>query len=73
MAELNIGKEKGLMLALDSGKLIVFGGLQRPVVMDYKNIHIKQINNVVVSPCGKFIMTASQDCVVLVFKLLHEV
>jgi len=59
MSELSIGKEKALMLALDTGKLIVFGGLQRPIVMDSKNIHIKKTTSIAVSPCGKYVVTAS--------------
>ena len=58
MAELQIGKEKGLLLSLDDGKLIVFGGLQRPTIMDTKNIHLKKATSIVISPCGKFVMTA---------------
>jgi hypothetical protein len=58
MAELSIGKEKGLVLALANGKIIVFGGLQRPVVMDCKNLHIGNVTNIVLSPCGKYVMTS---------------
>lgn len=73
MAELSIGKEKALMLALEDGKLIVFGGLQRPLIMDSKNIHLKRVTNISISPCGRYVMTSGEDCLILVFKVLHEV
>ena len=71
MEELHIGKERGLVMALDNGKLIVFGGLQRPIIMDSKNIHLKKVTNIILSPCGKYVMTSGEDCMILVFKLLH--
>lgn len=71
MAELTIGREKGLMLALDDGKIVVFGGIQRPVIMDSKNIHIARVKQICLSPCGKYVITSGEDCLVLVFKLLH--
>ena len=40
MAEVFIGQEKAIVLALENGKIIVFGGLQRPILMDCQNIHI---------------------------------
>lgn len=73
MAELRIGKERGLIMALEDGKLVVFGGLQRPIIMDTKNIHIAKATNISLSPCGKYVITSGQDCLVLVFKLFHEV
>jgi len=51
---------------------VVFGGLQRPIIMDSQNIHIDRVSNIVLSPCGKFIITAGADCMVLIFKLQHE-
>ena len=69
MAEVSIAKEKALVLALDNGKIIIFGGLQRPVVMDSQNIHIKKASAICLSPCGRYLMTSSEDSLVLVFKL----
>lgn len=52
---------------------MVFGGLQRPILMDVKNYHIATVTSMVLSPCGKFIVTTGEDCVLLVFKLQLEV
>lgn len=73
IAELNVGKEKALVLSLKKGQLVVFGGLQRPIVMDMKNYHIDDATCLVTSPCGKYLITSGKDCLVLVFKILHEV
>lgn len=43
------------------------------MVMDSKNIHLKQVTSMALSPCGKYVMTAGEDCLVLVFKLQLEV
>jgi hypothetical protein len=73
MMELAVGREKGLLLSLEGGKLAVFGGLQRPAVMDLKNFHLSRSAHLAVSPCGKFVMTAGEDCVVLVLRVWHTV
>lgn len=73
MKELIIGQEKSILLSLSNGRLVVFGGLQRPIVMDSKNLHIGQAGLSTLSPCGKYLMTAGEDGVVLVFKVMHEV
>ena len=59
MAEIGIDNEKALVLSLSNGKIIIFGGLQRPLVMDSINIHIKKASHLSLSPCGKYLMTAS--------------
>lgn len=41
--------------------------------MDTKDCHIKSATNIVISPCGKYVITSGQDCVILIFKLFHEV
>jgi len=51
---------------------MVIGNSNR-LTMDSKNFHIKTARQIVVSPCGKFIMTAGGDGVVLVFKILKEI
>lgn len=58
-------------MALQDGKLIVFGGLQRPIIMDSKNIHLKRATNISLSPCGRYLITAGEDCLILIFKVLH--
>ncbi len=58
MEEISVGKEKGLVLCLNDGKVVVFGGLQRPLIMDSKNVHLKKATNISLSPCGKYIMTS---------------
>lgn len=73
MAELASGKEKGLLLSSANGKVMVFGGLQRPIMMDIRNQHIQKAANVVLSPCGKYVLTAGEDCVVLVWKIRVEI
>ncbi len=72
MVEIVIGKEKALLLSLSNGKLVVFGGLQRPLIMDVKNYHINTATNVLLSPCGKFVITSGEDCVVFIFRIYHE-
>jgi hypothetical protein len=73
MKELTIGQEKSILLSLSNGRLVVFGGLQRPIVMDNKNLHIGKAGLSILSPCGKYLMTAGEDGVVLVFKVILEV
>jgi hypothetical protein len=73
MMELAVGKEKGLLLSLEGGRLAVFGGLQRPSVMDLKNYHLTRASNLSVSPCGKFVMSSGGDGVVLVLRVWHSI
>lgn len=73
MLELGVGREKGLLLGLEGGRLAVFGGLQRPAVMDLKNYHLGGAELLAASPCGKFVMSAGADCVVLVMRVEHWV
>lgn len=58
MKELAVGQEKSILLSLSNGRLVIFGGLQRPIVMDSKNLHIGQAGLSILSPCGKYLMTA---------------
>lgn len=51
----------------------MFGGLQRPVIMDLKNYHLSRADLLINSPCGKFVMSAGSDCVVLVLRVWHSV
>lgn len=71
MVEIAIGKEKALLLSLSNGKLVIFGGLQRPLIMDIKNYHINKAINIVISPCGKYVITSGDDCVIFIFKICH--
>jgi hypothetical protein len=73
MAEINIGKSKALLLSLECGKIVVYGGLQRPIIMDTRNYHLQRVTNIVLSPCGNFVITSGQDCMVLIFKAVHEI
>jgi hypothetical protein len=73
MMELAVGREKALLLSLEGGRLAVFGGLQRPAVMDLKNYHLGRAGNLSVSPCGRFVMTSGEDGVVLVLRAWHAV
>lgn len=41
--------------------------------MDTKTYHIGRAQNVIVSPCGKYIMSAGMDGVMLIFKVLLDV
>jgi hypothetical protein len=60
-------------MSLECGKLVVYGGLQRPIIMDVRNYHLRKVTNILLSPCGKFIITSGQDCMVLIFKTVHEI
>lgn len=73
MVEVEIGKEKGVLLSLKEGRVVVFGGIHRPVLMDAKNCHLEGSSCIVVSPCGRYVMTAGSDGVVLVFELLRGI
>jgi hypothetical protein len=37
MAEVVLGKEKAIILTLENGSIVVFGGLQKPIIMDCKS------------------------------------
>lgn len=39
--------------------------------MDMKNVHLSRAELLAVSPCGKFVMSAGDDCVVLVLRAWH--
>lgn len=41
--------------------------------MDTKNFHINKAANIVLSPCGKYVITSGDDCVVFIFKIMHEI
>jgi hypothetical protein len=41
MLEIPLGKEKNcILLALENGSLVVFGGINKPIILDYQNHHI---------------------------------
>ena len=71
MAEARVGKEKALILSLQTGRLLVFGGLQRPIFMDNKDYHNRKANQIILCPTGKNLITAGEDCVVMLWKIYH--
>lgn len=56
-------------MALENGSLIIFGGFSNPSVLYYQNHHISPITELIISPCGKYIMTAGMDCMIYVYEI----
>lgn len=40
MVEVQVGKERGVLLSLRDGRIVIFGGVHKPVLMDFKNCHL---------------------------------
>lgn len=48
---------------------MVFGGMESPYVLCYMNHHLERIVEVIISPCGRYVVTCGEDALVFVYEL----